>query len=143
MNFLVNDVNGHPIIVRVNLGKNFGQNDDGSPKPIRQMFEVFYFHLKQISPCKVPNRHYFQRVLRFVGKLFGLKDNDRLMVNVDTYYSRALNTPDGVRRRFFISVPPGGDIDEDPVIRSHLELRQEVEIDFRHFSPKGLICLVG
>ena len=41
--FLVRNCHGRSVIVRVNLGRNFGLNADGSPKPIRQMFEVRFF----------------------------------------------------------------------------------------------------
>ena len=67
-----------------------------------------------------------------------------LIFQVDSYYSKALNTPDGNRRKYYSSYLPGFDLTqcEPPEITDHLERLCEVEIDLKLFSSKAVCCLI-
>ena len=99
-----------------------------------------WFHIDPTNTVVEVSLNYHRDVL------FYLKKGKKLILlyKVDSYYSKALNTPDGNRRQYYASYIPGFDISqcESPEIVKHLERLGEVEIDLRKFHSKALCCLI-
>ena len=86
----------------------------------------------------------FMQTYVFFAMKFKKNSFTEFNLQVDSYYSKALNTPDGNRRLYYASYLPGFDLSEcePPEITRHLDKLCEVEIDLQRFNSKALCCLI-
>ena len=87
--------------------------------------------------------NFIKRVVYLIADMYEIPRNAVIFREVWAYYSKALSTPDGARRTFYMSVPHTGSLDgsEDPDICAELESRGEIEIDLSHFPPQAVTHL--
>ena len=129
--------------VRVVVGKNYGQNTDGTPKPIRAMLEERIYFLN-VQLLKFEFLILTKLAVDLVGQ-YVESDRylaNRVLVNIDSYYSYEVYGADGSFRVFDSYVRAGREYDGH-LPPSRVKMRHEVLVDTSSMTPYGVFTFTG